>query len=81
LQVTAVMEPRTLDEARRAVEASRERISDTLNALELQLNNKKQELEAKVDVLRPVKRRVRARPLVALAIAFGVGVLLSRRRR
>lgn len=74
------MEPQTLLEARRAVETSRARMSDTLNALEVQLTNKKQELEAKVDVLRPVKKRVRARPLVALAIAFGVGVLLSRRR-
>jgi ElaB/YqjD/DUF883 family membrane-anchored ribosome-binding protein len=75
------MEPRTVEEARRAVEQSRERMSDTLNALEYQLATKKDELEAKVDVLRPVKKRVRKRPLVALAVAFGVGVLLSRRKR
>ena len=70
-----------MEEARRAVEQSRERMSDTLNALESQLTTRKQELEAKVDVLRPVKTRVRKRPLVALAVAFGVGVLISRRKR
>ena len=74
------MEPRNVEEARRAVEESRERMASTLDALEQQLTSKKQELEAKVDVLRPVKKRVRKRPLVALAVAFGVGVLLSRRR-
>jgi ElaB/YqjD/DUF883 family membrane-anchored ribosome-binding protein len=74
------MEPRTVEEARRAVEQSRGRMSDTLHALEYQLATKKDELEAKVDVLRPVKKRVRKRPLIALAVAFGVGVLLSRRK-
>ena len=75
------MEPRTVEEARRAVEQSRERMSHTLNALESQLTTKKEELEAKVDVLRPVKKRVRKRPLIALAVAFGVGVLLSKRKK
>ena len=75
------MEPRNVEEARQAVQESRERMASTLDALEQQLTTKKQELEAKVDVLRPVKRRVRKRPLIALAVAFGVGVLLSRRRR
>ena len=75
------MEPRSVEEARLAVQESRERMASTLDALEQQLTTKKQELEAKVDVLRPVKRRVRKRPLIALAVAFGVGVLLSRRRR
>lgn len=74
------MEPRSVEEARLAVQESRERMASTLDALEQQLTTKKQELEAKVDVLRPVKRRVRKRPLIALAVAFGVGVLLSRRR-
>lgn len=75
------MEPQTVEEARRAVEASRERMSNTLSQLEHQIAEKKERLEAKVDVLRPVKTKVRARPLVALAVAFGVGVFLSRRRR
>lgn len=75
------MEPETVEEARRAVEASRARMSDTLNALQHQITHKKEQLEAKMDVMRPVKSKVRARPLVALAVAFGVGLLLSRRRR
>ena len=74
-------EPRTVEEARRAVVESRERLSDTLGNIEHSLTAKKQELEAKVDVLRPVKKRVRSRPLVALAVALGVGILLGRRRR
>jgi hypothetical protein len=75
------MEPRTIEEARVAVEQSRQRMSHTIDALEHRLTTRKEELEAKVDVLRPVKKRVRKRPLVALAVAFGVGVLLSQRKR
>ena len=75
------MQPRTLEEARRAVAESRERLSGTIEQIETSLVTKKDELEAKVDVLRPVKKRVRSRPLAALVVAFGVGVLLSRRRR
>ena len=74
-------EPRTVEEARRAVVESRERLSDTLGNIEQSLTVKKQELEAKVDVLRPVKKRVRSRPLAALAVALGVGILLGRMRR
>ena len=73
-------EPRTVEEARRAVAESRERLSDTLGNIEDSLTAKKQELEAKVDVLRPVKKRVRSRPFAALAVAVGVGFLLSRFR-
>ena len=75
------MEPRTVEEARQAVEASRAKLSDTLGVLEQSLTTRKEELEAKVDVLRPVKHRVRARPLAALAVAFGVGVLLGKFRK
>ena len=73
-------EPRTVEEARRAVEQSRERMSDTLDAIEGRLVAKKQELTDRMDVMRPVKQRVRARPWPAIAIAFGIGVLLWKLR-
>ena len=69
-------EPRTVEEARRAVEESRERMADTLDAIEYRLVSKKQEIEDRMDVMRPVKRQVRKRPWPALAVAFGVGVAL-----
>jgi len=73
-------EPRTVAEARRAVQASRERMSDTLEAIEDRLVSKKQQIEERMDVLRPIKKRVRSRPWPALAVAFGVGVLLWKMR-
>ena len=74
-------DPQTVEEARRAVEASRGRMADTLEAIEDRLVSKKQQIENRMDVMRPVKDRVRARPWPALAVAFGVGVLLWRLRR
>lgn len=73
-------EPRTVQEARRAVEESRERMSDTLDAIEGRLVAKKQQLSDRMDVMRPVKQRVRSRPWPAVAVAFGVGVLLWKLR-
>jgi len=73
--------PQTVEEARRAVEASRDRMADTLEAIEDRLVSKKQQIENRMDVMRPVKDKVRARPWPALAVAFGVGVLLWRLRR
>jgi hypothetical protein len=73
-------EPRTVEEARRAVQASRARMSDTLDEIEQRLVSKKQQIENRMDVLRPIKKRVRARPWPALAVAFGVGVLLWKMR-
>ena len=74
-------EPETVDEARRAVEWQRARLSDTLDAIEDRLVTKKQEIADRMDVMRPVKKQVRARPWPALAVAFGVGVLLWKLRR
>jgi ElaB/YqjD/DUF883 family membrane-anchored ribosome-binding protein len=73
-------EPRTVDEARRAVAESRERMSDTLDAIEGRLVAKKQQLSDRMDVMRPVKQRVRARPWPAIAVAFGIGVLVWKLR-
>ena len=69
-------EPQTLEEARRAVQLSRERMSDTLDQLEQRLVSKKEQIENRIDVMRPVKKQVRARPWPALAVAFGVGMVL-----
>jgi ElaB/YqjD/DUF883 family membrane-anchored ribosome-binding protein len=69
--------PQTVDEAREAVERSRERISSTLDALEGRIVDKKHELQDKADVLRPVRERVVARPFTAVAVGLGVGALLG----
>ena len=70
-------EPRTVDEARDAVERSRQRIASTLDALEDRIVEKKHELQQKADVLRPVREQVVQRPFTAVALAVGVGALLG----
>jgi ElaB/YqjD/DUF883 family membrane-anchored ribosome-binding protein len=72
-----VAEPRTVDEARSVVEQSRQRISHTLDALEDRIVEKKQALQDKADVLRPVREQVEQRPFTAVAVAIGVGALLG----
>ncbi len=74
-------ESQSVRDARRAIEESRARMADTLNAIEHRIVSKKDEIEQKMDVMRPVKRQVRARPWPALAVAFGVGVMLWKLRR
>jgi ElaB/YqjD/DUF883 family membrane-anchored ribosome-binding protein len=69
--------PQNVDEARRVVEASRLRISATLEALEDRLVEKKQALHRRLDVARPMRGFVRSRPLVGLAVAAGAGLLLG----
>src|SRR5688572_13248542 len=71
------VEPQTVDQARDAVERSRERISRTLDRLEDRIVEKKHELQDKADVFRPVKTQVRSRPLTAVAVAVGLGALLG----
>jgi ElaB/YqjD/DUF883 family membrane-anchored ribosome-binding protein len=74
------LELRTVEEAQRAVEESRERMSDTLDAIESRLVAKKQELSDRMDVMRPVKQRVRSHPWQAVAVAVGLGLVLSKLR-
>jgi ElaB/YqjD/DUF883 family membrane-anchored ribosome-binding protein len=69
--------PRTVDEARDAVEQSRQRISSTLDQLEGRIVDKKHELQEKADVLRPLRERVIEHPFTAVAAGVGVGVLLG----
>ncbi|HSJ06580.1 MAG TPA: hypothetical protein VK936_07755 [Longimicrobiales bacterium] len=69
--------PQTVDEARDAVERSRERISSTLDAIEGRIVDKKHELKDRADVLRPVREQVLQRPFTAVAVAVAAGALLG----
>jgi ElaB/YqjD/DUF883 family membrane-anchored ribosome-binding protein len=69
--------PRTVDEARDAVEQSRQRISSTLDQLEGRIVEKKHELQDRADVLRPVRDRIVERPFTAVVVGVGVGALLG----
>jgi ElaB/YqjD/DUF883 family membrane-anchored ribosome-binding protein len=69
--------PRTVDEARDAVERSRQRISSTLDQLEGRIVDKKHELQEKADVLRPLRERIIEHPFTAVAVGAGVGMLLG----
>jgi ElaB/YqjD/DUF883 family membrane-anchored ribosome-binding protein len=76
LRVT-VKEPSDVGEARAAIERSRERISETLGAIEDRLVETKESIRERVNVLRPVQDQVRTRPWVAVAVAAGVGAALG----
>jgi ElaB/YqjD/DUF883 family membrane-anchored ribosome-binding protein len=69
--------PQTVDQARDAVERSRQRISSTLDALEERIVEKKHEIQDRVDVMRPVREQIAERPFTALAVGVGVGALLG----
>jgi ElaB/YqjD/DUF883 family membrane-anchored ribosome-binding protein len=69
--------PQTVEEARDAIERSRHRISTTLDQLETRIVEKKHEIQDRVDVLRPAREQVSARPFTAVAVAFGVGAFLG----
>jgi ElaB/YqjD/DUF883 family membrane-anchored ribosome-binding protein len=71
------VEPQTVDEAKDAVERSRQRISTTLDALEDRIVEKKHAVQDRIDVLRPVREQVRQRPFTAVGVALGVGALLG----
>ncbi len=71
--------PRTLDEARRAVERSRERISATLDELEDRIIDTKESIQRKADIVKPARNAIRKTPLIALGVAVAVGLLLGTR--
>jgi len=78
--------PGNVAEAQAAVAHSRARVSATIDELEERIIDKKEELQGRLDVARPVRALVGASPLVAMAVAAGVGLLLGlasrgRRRR
>jgi hypothetical protein len=64
-------------EARLAVERSRQRISTTIDALEDRIVDKKHEVQDRLDVVRRAREQVRRRPLLAMAVAAGAGMLLG----
>ncbi len=69
--------PQNVDDAREAIAQTRERISATLDAIELRIDETKDDLRRKVDVLRPVRERIGAAPWTALGIAAGAGLALG----
>jgi ElaB/YqjD/DUF883 family membrane-anchored ribosome-binding protein len=71
------VDPQTVDEAKDAVERSRQRISTTLDALEDRIVEKKHAMQDRMDVLRPVRDQVTQRPFMAVAVALGVGAVLG----
>lgn len=71
------VEPQTVDEAKDAVERSRQRISTTLDALEDRIVEKKHAMQDRMDVLRPVREQVTQRPFTAVAVALSAGALLG----
>jgi ElaB/YqjD/DUF883 family membrane-anchored ribosome-binding protein len=71
--------PRSLHEARRAVEQSRERISATLDELEDRIVETKQSIQRKADVVKPAREAIRKAPLIALGVAVAVGIFLGTR--
>jgi ElaB/YqjD/DUF883 family membrane-anchored ribosome-binding protein len=59
--------------ARAEIEATRARMSETIDEIEDVLMRKTEEIRAKLDVLAPIRQR----PLQSLGIIFGVGIALG----
>jgi ElaB/YqjD/DUF883 family membrane-anchored ribosome-binding protein len=74
---TVTAEPTDVGEAKRQVERNRERISETLDAIEHRIVDKKEQLRERMDVARPLRERVQRTPWKAVGAAAGVGVALA----
>jgi ElaB/YqjD/DUF883 family membrane-anchored ribosome-binding protein len=74
---TVKTEPEDVGEAKAEVERNRERLSETLDAIEDRIVETKSALRDRVNVLRPVQDQVRARPWFAVAAAVGAGAALG----
>lgn len=70
-------QPETTGDARRAIEETRGRISATLDEIEDRIDETRQQIREKVDVARPVRDRLRSRPLAGLGVALGAGLVLG----
>jgi ElaB/YqjD/DUF883 family membrane-anchored ribosome-binding protein len=73
----AAPEPRSTGEARQAIEATRGRISATLDDLETRLEAKKDAIRDRFDVVTPARARIRQRPWAVVGGALAVGLLLG----
>ncbi len=71
------VQPTSVAEARRAIESTRGRISETLDAIEDRIQEKRHDLRNRLDVLQPVRHRIRSSVWPSLGIAFGGGLLLG----
>ncbi len=67
-------EPRTVEEARRGLDQTRERISQDLDVIEARLRGAAGDLRERMDLLEPARERIRADVWTALAVAFGAGL-------
>jgi ElaB/YqjD/DUF883 family membrane-anchored ribosome-binding protein len=74
---TATDAPTDVGEAKREIERNRERISETLDAIEYRIVDTREQIRDRLDVARPLKDQVRRRPWAALGVAAGVGVVLG----
>jgi hypothetical protein len=73
-QIAATDDP---DVARREIEATRARMSDTIDSIEEVLLRKKERLQERMDFMAPVRQRVDDRPLLVFGGVFAAGLLLG----
>lgn len=73
----AAPSPQSTEEARRAVEEARGRISSTIDAIEDRVEEAREGLKERLDVLRPVRDRIRRNGWKAVGVAFGAGLALG----
>ena len=70
-------EPRTIEEARAALAATRQRISRDLDGIEARLRGTAEGLRERLDLLEPARARIRADVWASLGVAFAGGVALG----
>ncbi len=67
-------EPRSVEDARRDLDATRQRMSRDLDAIEARLRGAAGDMRERLDLLEPARTRIRADLWTALAVAFGAGL-------
>lgn len=70
-------EPQSTAEARRAIEQTRGRISSTIDAIEGRISHAREEIKDRLDVVTPLRERIRSNTGLSLGVAFGAGLLLA----
>ncbi len=74
---TATTDPHSIEEARDAIAATRQRIARDLDVIEDRLRGTADELRERLDLLEPARTRIRADVWTSLGVAFGAGVLVA----